>query len=165
MSRVKTRTAPSLRITTEYEDKMKLYLAGNLFTLAERLFNDQLAAALRARGYAVWNPQENEPREFSTAAIFTMDKSGIDHSDTVLANMDGPDPDSGTSWECGYAYAKGKMVVCYRTDFRGVGEAGQCEYNIMLWEGSDHRLKYSCLLPENNTVEGLADAIEKTLKE
>jgi nucleoside 2-deoxyribosyltransferase len=143
---------------------MKLYLAGNLFTLAERLFNDQLAAALRARGYAVWNPQENEPREFSTAAIFTMDVSGIDHSDVILANMDGPDPDSGTSWECGYAYAKGKMVVTYRTDFRSVGEHGSCDFNIMLWEGSDHYVKAPCLGPVFATIERLANALDQALK-
>jgi nucleoside 2-deoxyribosyltransferase len=144
---------------------MKIYLAGGLFTLAERLFNEELARLLRARGFGVFLPQDHEPREFSTGAIFTMDKSGIDHSDAVLACMDGADPDSGTCWECGYAYARGKMVMCYRTDFRGVGEAGACDYNIMLWEGSDHRVKYSCLVKENNTIEGLADAIEKALKE
>ncbi|MGB7283194.1 MAG: nucleoside 2-deoxyribosyltransferase [Candidatus Acidiferrum sp.] len=141
---------------------MRIYLAGGLFTLAERLFNNELATQLRLKGYAVFNPQENEPREFSTGAIFTMDKSGIDRSDVILANMDGADPDSGTAWECGYGYAKGKMVVTYRTDFRSVGEAKLCEYNIMLWEGSDHRVLLSCLMCP--TIEVLANTLDQALQ-
>lgn len=141
---------------------MKIYFAGPLFTLAERLFNAELARLLRAKGYAVWLPQDNEVKEFSTGAIFTVDKNGIDHSDVVVANMDGSDPDSGTAWECGYAYAKGKMVVTYRTDFRGVGEMGQCGYNIMLWEGSDYRLQVPCLT--FTTVQQIADELDEVLK-
>ena len=32
----------------------------------------------------------------------------IDWADMVVACMDGPDPDSGTAWECGYAHVEGK---------------------------------------------------------
>ena len=143
---------------------MKIYLAGPLFSLAERNFNTELATAMRVRGYGVWLPQAEEPREFSTGAVFTMDVSGIDHSDVVVACMDGADPDSGTAWECGYAYAKGKMVLTFRTDFRAVGETTTCAYNIMLWEGSDHRLVASCLLPSFKTVQQLADGLDECLK-
>ena len=141
---------------------MKIYLAASLFTLADRIFNARLAEFLRARGYAVWLPQENEPRKFSTAAVFTLDKSGIDRSDVVVANMDGSDPDSGTSWECGYGYAKGKMVVTFRTDFRGIGEAEHAGYNIMLWEGADFRADLTCL--KFTTIEQVADALDEILK-
>ena len=47
--------------------------------------------------------------------------------------MDGPDPDSGTCWECGYAYRK-KPVVIFRTDFRI--EGGIAPYNLMLTESA-----------------------------
>ena len=47
-----------------------------------------------------------------------MDVAAIDWADMVVACMDGPDPDSGTAWECGYAFAKGKPIVCDPTDFR-----------------------------------------------
>jgi nucleoside 2-deoxyribosyltransferase len=33
-----------------------------------------------------------------------------------VAIMDGADPDSGTSWEVGYAYASGKTIVLVRTE-------------------------------------------------
>ena len=55
--------------------------------------------------------------------------------------MDGPDPDSGTAWECGYAFAKGKPVVCYRTDFRISGDTKGAPYNLMLSASATTRLE------------------------
>ena len=37
--------------------------------------------------------------------------------------MNGADSDSGTCFECGYAFAKGKKIIAVRTDFRA-GESG-----------------------------------------
>jgi nucleoside 2-deoxyribosyltransferase len=52
--------------------------------------------------------------------------------------MDGPDPDSGTSWEVGYAFMK-KPVVLVRTDIRAMaGSAG--EYDPMLAQAATIRL-------------------------
>jgi nucleoside 2-deoxyribosyltransferase len=59
----------------------------------------------------------------------------------VVACMDGADPDSGTAWECGYAYAKGKPIVCYRTDFRISGDTAGAPYNLMLSESATTRLE------------------------
>jgi nucleoside 2-deoxyribosyltransferase len=36
----------------------------------------------------------------------------------VFAVLDGPDVDSGTASEIGYAYARQKLIVGYRGDFR-----------------------------------------------
>jgi nucleoside 2-deoxyribosyltransferase len=36
----------------------------------------------------------------------------------MIAVLDGPDVDSGTAAEIGYAFARGKLVVGYRGDFR-----------------------------------------------
>jgi nucleoside 2-deoxyribosyltransferase len=116
---------------------MKIYLAGPLFTIAERYFNKQLAEALIKVGFDVFLPQEIEVRTDKNISfedgIFKSDVQGIDSSDIVLACMDGPDPDSGTCWECGYAYAKEKPIFTYRTDFRGAGDAGGSKFNLMMW--------------------------------
>jgi nucleoside 2-deoxyribosyltransferase len=53
--------------------------------------------------------------------------------------MDGPDPDSGTCWECGYAY-KRKPIIVFRTDFRAADEPGKAPYNLMLTESATARL-------------------------
>jgi nucleoside 2-deoxyribosyltransferase len=119
----------------------KVYLAGPLFSLAEQSFNADLARFLESEGFEVWLPQEHEPRDKTARAIFEMDVAAIDWADIVVACMDGPDPDSGTAWECGYAYAKGKPVVCYRTDFRITGDTEGAPYNLMLSESAAARLE------------------------
>ena len=126
----------------------KLYLAGPLFTLAEQSFNAELARFLERQGFEVWLPQEHEPRSKTATAIFAMDIEALDRADMVVACMDGPDPDSGTAWECGYAYAKGKPVVCYRTDFRITGDTEGAPYNLMLSESATAR----CELPFRTTI-------------
>jgi len=96
---------------------MKIYLAGPLFSTGERDFNARLAGLLRERKLAVFLPQESEQNSMNPRQIFEEDVRGIDWADVVVANMDGADPDSGTCWECGYAYLK-KPIIIFRTDFR-----------------------------------------------
>jgi len=114
---------------------MRVYFAGPLFTTAEREFNERVAARLRELGHEVWLPQEIEQRGKSARDIFLKDVEGIDEADVVVANMDGPDPDSGTCWECGYAYGK-KPIIVYRTDFRAAEEPGKALFNLMLTESA-----------------------------
>ena len=115
---------------------MKLYLAGPLFTSAEQEFNRQLCSALQNAGREVWLPQEHEPRDRSAKAIFQEDVKGMDWAEVIVANMDGPDPDSGTCWECGYAYRK-KPIILYRTDFRQAGDAANTPFNLMMSESAN----------------------------
>jgi nucleoside 2-deoxyribosyltransferase len=134
-------------LASRYGKTMKIYLAGPLFSSAERDFNARLAGLLRQRGIEVWLPQEAEQHAMSPRQIFEEDVRGIDWADVVVANMDGADPDSGTCWECGYAYRK-KPIILFRTDFRSgyeVREAGNAghdpaPYNLMLTESADDRL-------------------------
>ena len=51
-------------------------------------------------------------------AIFAEDVTAIDRSDVAIANLNGITTDDGTSWELGYAYAKGKHLVGVYTDWR-----------------------------------------------
>lgn len=121
---------------------MLIYLAGPLFTLAERNFNTALAAMLEAEpyGHKVWLPQTYEQDPNEEKASFDRDVEGIEWSDVVVANMDGADPDSGTCWECGYAYARKIGVVIFRTDWRAAGKAGADSYNLMMTQSADERL-------------------------
>lgn len=129
---------------------MKLYFAGPLFTMAERTWNAEVAGALRAAGHEVFLPQEQEPG-MDAAGIFTTDVGGIDWADGVVGIMDGPDPDSGTSWEVGYAFALKKWIVLVRTDIRGhTGSAGR--YNTMLAEAATIRID----LPSASSAEVIA---------
>ncbi len=117
---------------------MRLYLAGPLFTQAERAWNRDLAAALTAAGHDVFLPQD-EVQAIATLdadAIFRIDVDGVRSAEAVVAVLDGADPDSGTCFECGLAYALGIPIVAVRTDFRAGGDAlpGQklATINLML---------------------------------
>jgi len=104
-----------------------LYLAGPLFTAAERSWNEWLAGELRERGYSVLLPQAEAnafitPSGIDFAGIFSMCLGQIREVDAVVAIFDGTDVDSGTAFECGYAYSIGKPIVGVRTDLRSGGE-------------------------------------------
>lgn len=58
----------------------------------------------------------NQPKQKIAKDIFIANKKMIDKCDIVIANLDsfrGKESDSGTVWECGYAYALGKEVYGY----------------------------------------------------
>jgi nucleoside 2-deoxyribosyltransferase len=114
---------------------MKIYFAGPLFTVAERDFNTRIAGLLEKAGHEVWLPQNFEQRLMSAKQVFEKDVEGVDWAEVVVANMDGPDPDSGTCWECGYAYRK-KPIILFRTDFRAAHEPGKAPLNLMLIESA-----------------------------
>jgi nucleoside 2-deoxyribosyltransferase len=134
---------------------MKLYFAGPLFSGAERAWNVELAGALRDAGHDVFLPQEQEPGK-DAARIFSTDVGGIDGADALVAIMDGPDPDSGTSWEVGYAFGK-KPIVLVRTDFRAQTGSG-APYNAMLTEAATIRL-YLPFAPMAQVVAELLGAL------
>jgi nucleoside 2-deoxyribosyltransferase len=115
---------------------MKIYMAGPLFSTAELAFNRELADLLRKQGHDVFLPQEHEQRKDLPKAIFESNLKGLDWAEAVVACLDGPDPDSGTCWELGYAYAKGKLAIVYRTDFRLF--EGSDPINLMMGESADH---------------------------
>jgi Nucleoside 2-deoxyribosyltransferase len=112
---------------------MKLYLAGPLFTTPERDWNTALADRLVAAGHEVFVPQASQLPDPTAEQIFARDMEGLDWSDAVVAIMDGSEPDSGTAWECGYAYARRKPIVTVRSDFRRPGEFRGVSFNLMLW--------------------------------
>jgi nucleoside 2-deoxyribosyltransferase len=127
---------------------MKVYFAGPLFTSAERDWNSLVAGYLRESGLEVWLPQERVSEGATTREAFLACLGGIDQSDFVLAVMDGPDPDSGTCWECGYAYAKGKPILTVRTDLRQSMDLGKAPFNLMLSESAQENLVEPLLTPQ-----------------
>jgi nucleoside 2-deoxyribosyltransferase len=129
------------RFLSGKDDHMKvqknIYLAGPLFSHAERDFNVYLRDKLVEYGFSVFLPQEDgsddtEKRlELKQKNIFDKDLKGIDDCDIVVAVLDGgSDVDSGTAWEIGYAYAKGKKLIGLRTDLRTLGPEGNV--NLMI---------------------------------
>jgi nucleoside 2-deoxyribosyltransferase len=108
--------------------KKTIYLAGPLFTHAELEYNRKLRDMLLNNGFSVFLPQEDaedaaqEREKQNQEWVFLKCLEGVDASDLVVAILDGSDVDSGTAWEAGYAYAKGKPVIGLRTDFRELSD-------------------------------------------
>ena len=95
----------------------KIYLAGPFFKEKERKFVEQLAVILRSNGDEVYVPMENKiengenlPNNEWARKVFEQDIKAIDECDRVIAVYSSLYSDTGTAWECGYAYAKGKEV-------------------------------------------------------
>jgi nucleoside 2-deoxyribosyltransferase len=136
---------------------VKIYLAGPLFTQAERQWNAALAENLRRIGYRLILPQERvqrttvEENNFNPTLLFQHAIQSLAECDVVVAILDGADPDSGTAWECGYAYALGKKILGIRTDLRRGGDDPK-NVNLMLSNCVDSMIDASSLTDDVNTL-------------
>src|SRR5437899_1189922 len=65
-----------------------------------------------------YGPEKREAWRKLNREIGATNQAAIDRADGVVAVLDGTDVDSGTAAEIGYAFARGKLIVGYRGDFR-----------------------------------------------
>jgi len=109
----------------------RIYIAGPLFSQAERNFNDYLSNFLEDMGFKTFLPQRDgyklsellsngASKSSAMKKIFELDISEIKNSDIVLFIMDGRVPDEGACVEIGYAYALGKECIGLKTDSRAL---------------------------------------------
>jgi nucleoside 2-deoxyribosyltransferase len=112
-----------------------IYLAGPLFSEAERRFNLELTERLEALGFQVFLPQRDgverdrapydkmAPEE-RRRAMFDLDRTRILDSDVFLFVLDGRVPDEGACVELGIAYSQKylqdgkKILLGLHTDTR-----------------------------------------------
>jgi len=96
------------------------YLAGPLFDEGERWMIERLEALVASCGFRTFLPHRDNPPKTTDniAEIFGNDRRGIDECSIVVANLNGVTTDDGTAWELGYAYAKGKTLIGFHTDWR-----------------------------------------------
>ena len=140
-----------------------LYLAAPLFTHAERQWNQELATALVNASHNVWLPQEMAGLALKTdklnlKTIFSNAINGISAADFIIAIFDGTDPDSGTAFECGYAYALNIPIIGIRTDFRRGGDDQETNVNLMLSQGATRMVSITGPT-DDNSFSALTDKI------
>jgi nucleoside 2-deoxyribosyltransferase/predicted secreted protein len=129
--------------------RYRVYLAGPLFSEAERAFNRSLRDLLQTHLFRVYLPQEaaeapgREPD--ADGAIYRSHVAALRDTDVVVAVCDGPDADSGTSWEMGYATARDIPVVALRTDSRRFN--AERRLNLMLEQSAGRVLTAPEMLP------------------
>jgi nucleoside 2-deoxyribosyltransferase len=116
-----------------------IYMASPLgFSEAGRHFyNSVLVPFVKRLGYEVLDPwalgdrarieavqrlpygiEKREAWRTLNREIGATNRAAIDRAHGVIAVLDGVDVDSGTAAEIGYAFARGKLIVGYRGDFR-----------------------------------------------
>jgi hypothetical protein len=80
-----------------------LYVAGPLFSEAERAWLDALAARLRAEGFDCFVPHEQFPRlvDVTLEEVYRIDADGLRSANALVAWLDGPMIDDGTACEIG----------------------------------------------------------------
>lgn len=84
----------------------QVYLAGPLFSSAERDFLEQCAARVRAAGLGCFVPHEQDAGvvPVTSAFVFAVNQAGLATSHAMLAWLDGAQVDDGTACEVGLFY-------------------------------------------------------------
>lgn len=82
---------------------MRLYLAGPLFSDAERSWLDALGARLRTEGFDCFVPHEHftELADVTLEQVYQIDTEGLRSANALVAWLDGPMIDDGTACEIG----------------------------------------------------------------
>ncbi len=100
----------------------KIYIAGPLFTEAQRWLLERIDAVCREQGFETYLPHRDAglfDREGDSRPFFEQDLAQLRAADLVVAVLNGADVDSGTAWEMGYFYAQGRgPIVGYLNDSR-----------------------------------------------
>jgi len=115
--------------------RYRVYLAAPLFSEAERSYNASIAGLLTKNLFEVYLPQDAGDDSAGRGKneherLFSLHIEALEHADIVVSIIDGADADSGTSWEMGYAYARGKPMIALRTDFRHVGASERVNFML-----------------------------------
>ena len=118
---------------------MKVYLASPFFEAGEIAIYNKAIQLLRSQpDIDLFVPREHTipnawdlPNHIWAENVFSVDLLALQKAEVVVVLNHGLYSDSGTAWECGYAYALGKKVVnvCI-----GYGK----EFSLMMLNGTNH---------------------------
>jgi len=148
---------------------VKIYFAAPLFTQAERYWNQQLAdiLSMEAANLQIFLPQVDADvllpnGQLDLSSVYSHCIQGVDEADVLVAILDGADVDSGTAFECGYAFAKGKPIIGIRTDIREGEDQGM---NLMLCRSLKKLITFSASNSSSRNITDLARQIMQAIEE
>jgi hypothetical protein len=98
---------------------VRVYVAGPLFSEAERAWLDTLAATLRAESFDCFVPHESfdQPLGLTPEVVYRVDGEALRSSNALVAWLDGPMIDDGVAAEIG-AFAE--LVASGDPGYRGI---------------------------------------------
>ncbi|KOS68539.1 nucleoside 2-deoxyribosyltransferase [Lysinibacillus contaminans] len=128
---------------------MKAYLANGLFSLGDRLVNEQLAEAIRQAvpGIELYVPQENGAINDKSAyadstSIAEADIEMLQQSDILIAVLDGVEIDSGVAAEIGAFSMLNRPIVGVFTDVRQQGRDNVKKIEALVADGMENQFVY-----------------------
>lgn len=98
--------------------KKRIFVNATLWPVAHREFNKQLKRIIKDHGFEVYLPQDVfHPDDIPSAKeILKANAKAVENSDIILSVLDCPG--LGVAFEIGYAMAKNKRMIAFRTDLR-----------------------------------------------
>jgi nucleoside 2-deoxyribosyltransferase len=131
------------------ESHKPIYIAGPLFSQSEREYLESLVDFLTNglnKGLTDFHVDKEQDfflphRDIGDAGVvtggneevFANDLRYLDNANILIAWLDGADVDSGTAFELGYAFAKGKQIFGLLTDRRRWRGTKIIGLNNMVW--------------------------------
>lgn len=137
----------------------KIYLASPFFNEEELTIYNEVVGILRnMKNTEVFVPMEHQiPNAYELSnrdwarKVYELDIKALNECDFVFVLNFGMYSDSGTAWEAGYAFAKGKkvyQVLCNKN--------AKCDYSLMMTNGTQFVMTLDDLktqhLQDKNTV-------------
>lgn len=97
-----------------------IYIAGPLYSQAERDWLERLDALCQRLGFRTFLPHRDAGLLTPTNGLelYQSDCAALEKANFILAVLDGPGVDSGTAWELGYARRGNTPLIGIRTDSR-----------------------------------------------
>ena len=99
---------------------MKIYIAGKIHTDEEKEILEKIDSLCKSLGFETFLPHRDVGYAYSikdTKKIFDGDiTEGMKNISLMIASLNGFHVGAGTSWELGYAYAKGIPSIGIKTD-------------------------------------------------
>ena len=121
------------------EQPPRAYIAGPLFTPGDRWYLEHVDRRCAELGYATYLPHRDAglspPSGEGTRYYFDADIDALNDADVIVAVLNGPDVESGTAWELGYAHALGTPIVAIVDDTRVADPA--VNINLMIYHSAD----------------------------
>ena len=122
--------------------KKQIYLAAPFFNPTQLATVEMVENLIEKCGIACYSPRKDgvlkamtaEERKAAAPKIFKLNCSNIVHSDGFLALLD--EHDTGTYWECGFAYYNQRYVTARYKTFAFT--SGSKVLNVMLRQGFQH---------------------------
>ena len=143
---------------------MKAYLANGLFSLGDRMVNEEIASQVRIRipGLELYVPQENnsinnKSNYASSLEIEQADTEKLLESDVLIAVIDGAEIDSGVAAEIGVFSTTGRPIYALYTDVRQQGSNNQSKVSALVNDTTENQFFYRNLyviglIKKNGTI-------------